>query len=207
MRYKIYFGDHPLYLTDTLDQDMQEIMHHDDGVYMDELSNAGVNSMIHEMKQPQRHAGVFFHADVEALFKAFARHFKRVDAAGGLVTNDQQDILMIFRRGKWDLPKGKLDPGETIEACAVREVLEETGISQVTLDAPLLTTYHTYDEYGKHILKASHWYLMHAPLREDLVPQTSEDITHAEWVSPERARTLFSTAFPSVVDVLKTHLG
>ena len=207
MRYKIYFGDHPLYLTDTLDQEMQDIMHHDDGVFMDEFSTAGVNSMIHEMKQPQRHAGVYFHNDVEALFKAFARHFKRIDAAGGLVTNDQQDILMIFRRGKWDLPKGKLDPGETIEACAVREVLEETGISQVNLDAPLLTTYHTYDEYGKHILKASHWFLMHAPLREDLVPQTSEDITHAEWVSPEKARSLFATAFPSVVDVLKTHLG
>ena len=186
MRYKIYFGDHPLYLTDTLDAGMQEIMHHDDGVYMDELSNAGIKSMIHEMKQPQRHAGVFFHTDIDALHRAFWKHFMLITAAGGMVYNDRSELLMIFRRGKWDLPKGKLDPGESIEQCALREVEEETGVTGTQLGEKLTTTYHVYDEYGKHILKESHWYRMQSPGVQTLLAQESEQITSIEWADAAR---------------------
>lgn len=202
MRYKIYFGDHPLFLTDTLDAEMQEIMHHDDGVFMDELSNAGIKSMIHEMKLPQRHAGVFHHEDVEALFKAFRKHFVVTEAAGGLVRNDQQELLMIYRRGKWDLPKGKLDPGETIEACALREVEEECGITGTSIVAPYRTTYHVYDEFGKHILKPSHWFWMHSPGVQGLVPQTAEQITAIEWTDAARRKTLLPDCFPLIREML-----
>src|SRR4249919_1544763 len=83
-----------------------------------------------------------------------------IKAGGGLVKNEKKEILFMFRRGKWDLPKGKLDPGESIEECAVREVVEETGLKKVELKHFLVTTYHTYTENGKHILKESHWYNM-----------------------------------------------
>ncbi len=204
MRYKIYFGDHPLYLTNEIDQDMQFIMHHDDGVYMDELSNAGIKSMIHEMKLPQRHAGVFFHEDIDALFKAFRKQFGIIVAAGGIVKNDNGDILMIFRRGKWDMPKGKLDKGESLEDCAVREVEEETGIEQTKLISPHTVTYHVYDEYGKHILKESHWFHMHSPGVQKLVPQLEEQITAIEWANEDRRKKMLDQSYPLIRDLLAT---
>jgi len=202
MRYKIYFGDHPLYLTNELDKDMQAIMHHDDGVYMDELSSAGIKSMIHEMKLPQRHAGVYFHENIDALRKAFWKNFNIIVAAGGIVKNEKEEILMIFRRGKWDMPKGKLDKGESIETCAVREVEEETGILDTKLLSPLTKTYHVYDEFGKHILKESHWFSMFSPGQQKLIPQLSEQITAIEWTDKKRRKQLLEECYPLIRDLL-----
>src|SRR4051794_1665781 len=87
---------------------------------------------------------------------------QKIIAAGGLVTNEYNELLMIFRRGKWDLPKGKLDEGETIEQCAVREVEEETGIGNLELVKLVGITYHEY--FDKHIntevRKETHWFAM-----------------------------------------------
>ncbi len=203
MRYKIYFGNHPLFLTNELDPEMNEIMHHDDGVYMDEFSNSGIKSMIHEMKLPQHHAGVFYHEDVEKLFKAFRKHFEIVTAAGGVVRNEQEKVLMIFRRGKWDLPKGKLDRGESIEDCAIREVEEETGIRDTALAGPLMTTFHVYDEFGKHILKETHWFHMKSPGIQTLVPQEAEQISASEWAGEERIDELLTNSYQLVKDILR----
>jgi 8-oxo-dGTP pyrophosphatase MutT (NUDIX family) len=205
MRYKIYFGDHPLYLTDELDQEMNEIMHHDDGVYMDELSNPGIKSMIHEMKLPQHHAGVFYHEDIDKLFKSFRKHFDLITAAGGVVRNDDDHVLMIFRRGKWDLPKGKLDKGESIEDCAIREVEEETGIRHTSLAGTLMTTYHVYDEFGKHILKETHWFNMKSPGTQPLIPQEAEQITASEWASEDRIDELLNNSYQLVREILRTN--
>jgi len=109
--------------------------------------------MIHEMELQKIHAGIFLHTNLEDLKKAFWKKFTIVQAAGGLVINKNKEVLMIFRRGKWDLPKGKLDKGETLEECAVREVEEETGLKNISLHKHLLTTFHTYHESGKFILK------------------------------------------------------
>jgi 8-oxo-dGTP pyrophosphatase MutT (NUDIX family) len=202
MRYKIYFGNSPLHLTNELDEELNEIMHHDDGVFMDELSNPAVKSMIHEMKNPQHHAGVFFHEDVDALFASFKKHFSIVVAAGGIVKNDDGKVLMIFRRGKWDLPKGKLDKGESIEECAVREVEEETGISGTQLLDFHSTTYHVYDEFGKHILKETHWFNMKSPGIQALHPQEEEQITAIEWVDENRKAELLKNAHRLVQELL-----
>src|SRR5215218_6550882 len=107
---------------------------------------------------------------------------KKIIAAGGIVENENGEILFQFRRGVWDLPKGKLDDGESLEECAVREVEEETGLKKVELEEFLLATYHTYHENGKQVLKESHWYKMRADGRQELTPQTSEDISEVKWV-------------------------
>ncbi|HLO81521.1 MAG TPA: NUDIX domain-containing protein [Chitinophagaceae bacterium] len=202
MRYKIYFGNSPLYLTNEIDEEMTAIMHHDDGVYMDELSNPGVKSMIHEMKNPQHHAGVFYHADIDKLFREFRKHFHLITAGGGVVRNDRKEILMIFRKGKWDLPKGKLDKGEKIEDCALREVEEETGVKGTRLESPLTITYHVYDEFGKHILKETHWFNMKSPGVQALVPQEEEQITGLEWASEERITEMLKNSYPLIKDLL-----
>ncbi|NII28067.1 NUDIX hydrolase [Pseudoflavitalea sp. X16] len=203
MHIKIYFNDKPLFLTDEISADIEPYAHHDDAVLIDEFSTPGVNSMIHEMRQEKIHAGIFLHHNLAELEKTFRRKFTLVQAAGGLVLNDKGEILMMLRRGKWDLPKGKLDPGESLEHCAVREVQEETGLKKVTLQKPLVVTYHTYDESGKHILKESHWYGMKAPGKQELVPQSEEQITQIKWVTAAEVKQYITNTFPSIIDVLK----
>jgi 8-oxo-dGTP pyrophosphatase MutT (NUDIX family) len=203
MYIKIYFGDKPLYLTDTLSPDLEPLVHHDDTILIEELSAPAVKSMIYEMELPGIHAGVFLHPDLEAVQKAFWKKFELIQAGGGAVWNERQELLFIHRRGKWDLPKGKLDEGETIEACAQREVEEETGLKGVQLLRPLITTYHTYHESGKHILKESAWFEMRASADQALVPQVIEDIHAVEWLAKDKWQKVLDNTFPSVRDVLE----
>jgi len=203
MHIKIYFNDRPLFLADSLSEEIEPYVHHDDAIFIDEFSLPGIKSMIHEMNLEKVHAGIFLHSDLQALKKAFWKKFQLVQAAGGVVLNKEGKILMIFRRNKWDLPKGKLDPGETLETCAVREVEEETGLSGVTLKNKLLTTYHTYDESGHHILKETHWYILNADNDEGLQPQASEQITKVEWAGPEELKEHTKNTYALIIDVLK----
>ena len=203
MYIKIYFGDKPVYLCNEVDAYLNEIMHHPDAVFIDELSGPAIKSLLHEIIKEDFHAGIIWNEDLEKLKKAFFKHFTPVTAAGGVVENEKGDILLIFRRGKWDLPKGKLDKGETIEQCALREVMEETGLTNVALKQPLTITYHTYDEFGKHILKDSHWFQMNVSGKQELTPQTEEDISELKWVKKKELNNYLNNTFPSVKDVLK----
>jgi 8-oxo-dGTP pyrophosphatase MutT (NUDIX family) len=206
MYIKIYFNDKPLFLCDNIDEMIEPYVHHDDAVFIDELDTHSVKSMIHEMQLEKIHAGVFFHPDLELLKKTFFKKFTLVKAAGGLVKDEDDKILIIFRRGKWDLPKGKLDKGETLEECAVREVQEETGLKKVRLLKPLLITYHTYHEGTRFMLKESHWYTMEARSAQLLTPQTEEGIHEIKWAAPKDLDPYLKNAFPSIVDVLKAWL-
>jgi len=203
MHIKIYFNEKPLFLTDAITPEIEPFAHHDDAVLIDEFSHGGINSMIHEMRQEKVHAGIYLHNNIEELKKAFWKKFILVKAGGGLVLNEAGEGLFIFRRGKWDLPKGKLDAGETLEECAVREIQEETGLQEVQLKKHLVTTWHTYDESGHHILKESAWYQLSAPKKQALTPQTIEQITQIEWGAPSDLEKYLSNTFPAIVDVLK----
>ena len=126
-------------------------------------------------------------------------------AAGGLVLNDRGELLMIFRRGKWDLPKGKLDEGETIEDCALREVMEETGLVNVERGELIDIGYHEYfDQYmNADVIKETHWYAMRARGEELLIPQTEEDITSIKWVAGDELETCLQNSYANVVDVIR----
>lgn len=199
----VYFGEKPLFLCDSLDPEVEPWVHHDDAVFIDELDAHTIKSMIHEMEQPRVKAGVFLHPDLDELKKQFFRKFTGVTAAGGLVTNEDGSVLLIFRRGKWDLPKGKQDPGESLEACALREVEEETGLKNVERGPLLTVTFHTYHEGTRFILKDSHWYQMQVRGKQVLRPQTEEDIHDIRWVSRDELPAYLPECFPSVRDVLR----
>jgi 8-oxo-dGTP pyrophosphatase MutT (NUDIX family) len=126
-----------------------------------------------------------------------------IKAAGGLVINKNGEILFMFRRGKWDLPKGKLDPGESLESCAKREVIEETGVSQLELVRFLLITGHEYEEGGDLILKETHWWLMKTNGNQPLIPQTEEDITELKWIEPPDLKMVQQNTYPGILDVLR----
>ena len=125
-----------------------------------------------------------------------------IQAAGGLVKNENAKVLFMFRRGKWDLPKGKLDPGESLETCALREVKEETGVRQLELIKFLVVTEHEYEERGRAILKETHWYLMRANGDQVLIPQIEEDITDLRWLGASEIHIVQQNTYPAILDVL-----
>jgi 8-oxo-dGTP pyrophosphatase MutT (NUDIX family) len=127
-----------------------------------------------------------------------------IQAGGGLVLNEQNELLFIFRRGSWDLPKGKVDPGETIEACALREVEEETGVRNLTLIDFLGITQHQYfDPYlQEEVIKESHWYTITVKGVPALIPQTEEDITDIKWVPLSQVNELIADAYASIKEII-----
>lgn len=203
MEIKIYFGDKPVYLCDALGAQLEELLHHPDTVFVDELTTPAINSLLHEIKKESFHAGVLLHDNLDALRKSFFKHFTLIQAAGGLVLNEKDGFLMIYRLGKWDLPKGKLDEGEDLATCAMREVTEETGVDQLTLGDKIGCTYHTYNQFGKHILKETHWYRMRTTTQKALVPQTEEGIERLEWGTLAKLPEYLSNTYPSIADVLR----
>lgn len=136
--------------------------------------------------------------------ESFSKNYMLIKAAGGVVNDDQGRVLLIFRRGKWDLPKGKLEDNEPIELCAEREVKEETGLTELQLRKPLLITYHTYSEKGKSILKETHWYMFDAHGKQKLIPQTDEDILKVEWVTKENLPMFVDNTYQLIRDVLRS---
>lgn len=140
--------------------------------------------------------------DLEALWQDFRSCFRLLEAAGGYVTNSSGQLLVFFRRGSWDMPKGKIDPGETPEQAAVREVQEETGIRQLHLDGFLTHTWHTYALKGERILKKTWWYRMETTDYE-VVPQTEEDIEEIRWVSPSEWLASDPVVYGSIREVIE----
>ena len=200
---KIYFDDKPLFLCDNVDATLQPYIHHDDAVFIDELNLHTVKSMIHEMQDPSVHAGVFFHKDLKELKDAFFKKFTLIKAAGGFVLNENNEVLLMFRRGKWDLHKGKMDKKETFEECAIRETEEETGLKDIKLISPLITSYHTYHEGSRYLLKETKWFTMNISGEQKLIPQATEQITKLEWVKKNDLKKYLQNSFPSVIDVLE----
>jgi 8-oxo-dGTP pyrophosphatase MutT (NUDIX family) len=131
----------------------------------------------------------------------FSAAFKSITAAGGRVENEDQDVLMIYRRDKWDLPKGKVDEGETIPEAALREVKEECGVNQLTLGSKLGIIYHLYHHKGKWILKDTHWFKMQGSIEDVLIPQHEEDIMQIQWM-PTKENDWRTNTYPSILKVM-----
>jgi 8-oxo-dGTP pyrophosphatase MutT (NUDIX family) len=144
------------------------------------------------------------HSDVDALWAAFCSCFTVLEAAGGAITSPEGRLLLIRRLGKWDLPKGKAEAGETPEQTAVREVMEECGLADApVVSGKLADTYHTYYLKGKHILKHTSWFDMRLASAVALRPQTSEDITQAVWGDAEQVAAALRDTYGSVGDVIQ----
>ena len=144
------------------------------------------------------------HSDKEELFDHVKRCFKYIEAAGGLVTLRDERILLIKRLGKWDLPKGKTEKGESLQTTALREVIEECGLkSSPVITGELAHTYHTYyHKKGKHILKHTAWFAMRYEGKESLHPQLDEDITRAVWFPVNLLKVIRQNTYQSIIKVL-----
>lgn len=130
---------------------------------------------------------------------------KEVIAAGGLVVNEFNEILFIYRHSKWDLPKGHWEKGESIESCALREVKEETGLKDVSITRFIGKTVHNYfDNYrNAEAVKETHWFEMHASKSQEFYPQTEEDIEWIKWVSPAGVHLYLKNSYQNIAEILE----
>jgi 8-oxo-dGTP pyrophosphatase MutT (NUDIX family) len=128
--------------------------------------------------------------------------YNPIDAGGGVVFNEDGAVLMIYRRGKWDLPKGKCDEGEEIDYCALREVSEETGLQQLTLGEKVCDTYHVYSQNGQSLLKRTTWFAMYGTSHEKLTPQKEENILEAKWIHPSQMGPVVFKSYEAIREVL-----
>ncbi|MCK9627043.1 MAG: NUDIX domain-containing protein [Bacteroidales bacterium] len=142
-------------------------------------------------------------SDEEATFNQLCKKLTRINAGGGIVTNNEGEILLIYRNNHWDLPKGKQENGEEIETTAVREVEEECGISNILLKEIICKTYHTYvNKVGELTVKTSYWYQMEYHGKDKTTkPQIEENIEQAIWVKPSELSDYLSNTYLSILDV------
>ena len=138
-------------------------------------------------------------------FRQFARDFKAVEAAGGVVANPQGEILMMFRRKHWDLPKGHLEPCETVRHCARREVAEETGIAKTNIGEQVCSTYHAYNVYGEWELKHTQWFAMTCDGTENPVPQHEEGIEQVRWIPHTMLGEILAESYPTIREVMDNY--
>ena len=196
--YKVFFNDRKLILTDNFTKHFQVNY----GLFYKYRDLEDLKEIISLYNKLSKIDTLYlFHHDIDKLREDFRQCFKFIPAAGGLIKNKRDEFLLIFRRGKWDLPKGKLDKNESFEETALREVEEECGIHELRIVRPLLSTYHTYDLKGRLALKKTSWYEMLYEGNATPIPQTSEDIHEIKWVKAEKLETYLDNSFPAIRDV------
>jgi len=152
--YKVFVNDKPIIFTTSVKNE------EDYPVYV--YKNTIIDELIYKLKLGKLKGVYLFSNDLENHWQSFKINLKVITAAGGLVLNDENEILFIYRGNKWDLPKGRIEKGEGIEETAVREVEEECGIQNLSIKKKLINTYHLFVQKGEHRLKETHWYLMHS---------------------------------------------
>jgi 8-oxo-dGTP pyrophosphatase MutT (NUDIX family) len=138
----------------------------------------------------------------EQVFDSFCIHFELVKAAGGVVVNEKDEVLMIYRRAMWDLPKGKAESGESIEKTAIREVREETGLKDVRIKSLLTTTFHTYEQENRWIIKQTDWFIMNSSSTEKLIPEAEEGILDIKWVHKSDLSKVLINTYASIAEVI-----
>ena len=198
---KVFINDRPIYIVENTTGLDSSLIVPFDGMPSIEL----IIKKLSNAKAPQKL--YLFVNNISQTRKFLIENFLYIEAAGGLVQNISGDYLFIFRHGKWDLPKGKAEPGESIEETALREVEEECGISPLQIVKDLKSTYHIYALKGKWALKCSHWYLMQYNGSQPLVPQTEESITDVQWVKPANVGILMQNSYETIKLVVREEIS
>ena len=193
--YKVFFKDRAVYFGD----DFSRIFEKNRGLFYKYNNLEELTELIRLFYHLRVIKQLFiFHHDILALFEQFKACFNFIEASGGVIRKPDGSFLVIKRDGLWDLPKGKLDNGESYEDAALREVTEETGLHNISIVEPIVSTYHTY----QMTLKKTKWYEMIYTGNEAPVPQLEEKITEIRWVNPGDTDFIRQNTYASILDVL-----
>ncbi|MDR0295854.1 MAG: NUDIX domain-containing protein [Prevotellaceae bacterium] len=198
--YKIFFNDRVLSICNNWQQCSQGL----NAINYKVTKKNEIKSIIEQFQQNSAMQELCLCVDdIEDTMNEFVSLFSFVEAAGGVVCNNNDEWLLIYRHEHWDLPKGVVESGETILETALREVKEECGIDKLILCGFIASTYHTYEKNDNIILKKTHWYSMKYTGVTLPVPQKEEGITEVRWVSREALPEYLPRMFPSVKEVIQ----
>ena len=188
--YKIFVGNKPIILTTKVEKEtnFKNFL----------IDSVDINKVLTKLKKDKYDAVHLIGADKQSLLKSFLSLLPNVIAGGGKVHNNKNEILFIFRNGKWDLPKGKAEPKETINQTALREVEEETGISGLSIIKPLDITYHVFKRMDQFYIKITYWFKMHSDYEGVLIPQEKEGITEVEWISESKLTKVLNNSYANI---------
>jgi len=186
--YTIFKDDSSIILTDNLKKS--------DNIHFFYFNKVNLKDLLNMIKNKTLHI-VLYDADLDMMWNNFLKNFKVIEAAGGVVRNNENETLFIYRLGKWDLPKGKIEKGELKKEAAIREVEEECGVFDLKLGDFIIKTYHIYEYKNEQILKISHWYKMKSSTKL-LKPQIEEDITEVVWKNKEQIQLALNNTYPNI---------
>lgn len=162
------------------------------------LKDANFKKLVKKIFNGERLYVNLYHKNAEKLEGFLRKQLKVVEAAGGVVRNKEGEYLFIYRNKKWDLPKGKIEKGETIETAAIREVEEETGIKDLEMGDFIATTYHIFKRNEKFRLKVTYWYAMYSEFDGDFMPQRNEGIKKVKWKNLEKTRKALTKSYENI---------
>ena len=194
--YKVFYNQKSLHFTTVLSNNSKNTP-----LFFIKYANA--NSIIKALKDRAVTEVYLYHSNAKKIEKHFFKTFQSVEAAGGLVKHQDGRFLFIYRNNKWDLPKGKIEKRETLVKAAIREVSEETGVSDLIIKKPLPVTYHIYNASGKFKVKKTNWFLMESNYLGPLAPQIEENIQMAVWKKDTEIPELMKNAYENIKIVLK----
>ncbi|MDF1559537.1 MAG: NUDIX domain-containing protein [Bacteroidales bacterium] len=197
LRYKVYFDNRVITLSHEPDRVQKYALFHKFGAkeeLFDQISEFAVNINIPSLN--------IYSSDINNLWSVFSSWFTVIEAAGGLVEHPSGKYLFIMRYGRWDLPKGHFEEGETPEQCALREVTEECNIRGHNIMGALPPSYHTYLFDSRPYMKKTWWFHMSYSGEMITEPQAEEGITHAEWLEPKEIARIKDNTFQSLLDLL-----
>ncbi|MCG2462135.1 NUDIX domain-containing protein [Flavobacteriaceae bacterium F89] len=193
--YKVFVNESPLILTNKLSDTTNN------NYFL--LNGSSINDAISALAKKKLDIAYIYHPNHEEILRKFAKKIPLVIAAGGVVTNKEGKVLFIYRNGKWDLPKGGVDKGETLEQAALREVEEETGVQGLKIENFLKTTYHIFKRNGNYKLKEVHWYAMRTSFKGDLVGEASEGIVKVKWKGPKKIKKALENSYTNIKILFK----
>ncbi|HWZ13784.1 MAG TPA: NUDIX domain-containing protein [Mucilaginibacter sp.] len=194
-KYRIYINEKVILLTESEPEDAEHYEKIDADIF---------DLKIVYYWAPAHRSKLFYVLcpDAKAFLKSIAKGDTLIEAAGGLVINENNEYLFIYRNKKWDIPKGKIEAGEGIREAALREVEEECGIKISSVGDRICKTYHVYIYKGEVVLKKTYWFEMRCKGRKKLKPQKEEGITAARWFQKDHIAPIVKNTYPSIMDVL-----
>jgi len=188
--YKVFVNDKPLFLTNEIakETDFQLFL----------LESVDIEQLIIKMFNNKIQKANLYYPDEKEILKKVKEKIPVNKAGGGLVYNKKGDVLFIFRNGKWDLPKGGIEKGEEIRETALREVEEETGVTNLVIQRKLQKTYHIFKRNGRYKLKVTHWFEMKTDFEGTPIAQANEGIEKAVWLNPEQVKEALKNSFENI---------
>ena len=199
--YRIFHGKHRIYLS----SDENDIERYKPDFVFKKPKEEQIKEALKVAKKATKPLKIVLLGNPDKILKRVILEFKYKIAGGGIVENTKGQILLMKRLGKWDLPKGKLDKGETIEECALREIEEETGAQDLSIISSFAETYHTYFRNEKWVIKHTHWYTVKCKSNAELIPQLDEDIEEVHWLDPLSLDLTTLDTYPAIRKLLKLY--